>query len=58
MVFMFRLLGYNIREHHFSTEKDALNAARNVLREVRVIRMQSVPSIFGAVYEVGHFIKS
>jgi SAM-dependent methyltransferase len=58
MVFMFRLLGYNIREHHFSTEKDVLNAARNVLREVRVIRMQSVPSIFGAVYEVGHFIKS
>jgi len=58
MVFMFRLLGYNIREHHFSTEKDVFDAARNVLREVRVVRMQSVPSIFGAVYEVGHFIKS
>ncbi len=58
MVFMFRLLGYNIREHHFSTEKDVLNAARNILKEVRVVRMQSVPSIFGPVYEVGHFIKS
>jgi SAM-dependent methyltransferase len=58
MVFMFRLLGYNIREHHFSTEKDVYAAARNVLEEVRIIRMKSVPSIFGPVYEVGHFIKS
>ncbi len=58
MVFMFRLLGCNIREHHFSTEKDVFNAARNVLEKVRIVRMQSVPSIFGPVYEVGHFIKS
>lgn len=57
MVFMFRLLGYNIREHHFSTEKDVSDAARNVLKQVRVVPMKSVPSIFGAVYEVGHFIK-
>ena len=58
MVFMFRLLGYNIREHHFSTEKDVSNTARNVLTQMRVVRMKSVPSIFGAVYEIGHFIKS
>jgi SAM-dependent methyltransferase len=58
MVFMFRLLGYNIREHHFSTEKDVLDAAGAVLEKVRVVRMKSVPSIFGAVYEVGRFIKS
>ena len=57
MVFMFRLLGYNIREHHFSTEKDVLDAAGSVLGKVRVVRMKSVPSIFGAVYEVGHFKK-
>ncbi len=57
MVLMYRLLGFNIREHHFSTEKDVLSAVRAVLDEVRVIRMQSVPSIFGPVYEVGHFIK-
>lgn len=57
MVLMFRFLGYNIREHHFSTEKDVLNAAQSVLGKVRIVKMKSVPSIFGAVYEVGHFIK-
>ena len=58
MVFMFRLLGYNIREHHFSTEKDVLDVAGSVLEKVSVVQMKSVPSIFGAVYEVGHFRKS
>jgi len=57
MVFMFRLLGYNIREHHFSTETDVFNAAGSVLDKVRVVRMQSIPAIFGSVYEVGHFVK-
>jgi ubiquinone/menaquinone biosynthesis C-methylase UbiE len=58
MVFMFRLLGYNIREHHFSTEKDVLEAAGAILKKVRVERMKSVPSVFGAVYEVGLFKKN
>jgi ubiquinone/menaquinone biosynthesis C-methylase UbiE len=58
MVFMFRLLGYNIREHHFSTEKDVLEAAGAVMEKVRVVRMKSVPSVFGAVYEIGHFKKN
>jgi len=58
MVFMFRLLGCSIREHHFSTEKDVFNAASSVLDKVRVVQMQSVPSLFGPVYEVGHFVKS
>jgi SAM-dependent methyltransferase len=57
MAFMFRLLGCNIREHHFSTEKDVFNAADSVLDKVEVVQMQSVPSLFGPVYEVGHFIK-
>jgi ubiquinone/menaquinone biosynthesis C-methylase UbiE len=57
MVFMFRLLGFNIREHHFSTEKDVFNAANSVLDKVRIVRMRSVPAIFGSVYEVGHFVK-
>jgi len=57
MVFMFRLLGCKIREHHFSTEKDVFNAADNVLDHVRVIQMRSVASLFGPVYEVGHFVK-
>ncbi len=57
MVLMFRLLGCNIREHHFSTEKDVLNAANSILEKVRVFQMQSIPSLFGLVYEVGHFVK-
>lgn len=58
MVFIFALLGYNIRRHHFSTEKNVFNAANSILDKVRIIRMQSTPSLFGAVYEVGHFVKS
>ncbi len=58
MALMFRLLGCNIREHHFSTEKDVFNAADSVLDKVRVVQMQSVPTLFGPVYEVGHFVKA
>lgn len=57
MVFVFRLLGCNIHGHHFSTEKDVFNAADSVLNKVRVFQMQCVPSLFGPVYEVGHFVK-
>jgi ubiquinone/menaquinone biosynthesis C-methylase UbiE len=57
MVFVFRVLGCDIRQHHFSTEKDVFDAANSVLDKVRVIQMQSVPPLFGAVYEVGHFVK-
>ena len=57
MVLMFRLLGCNIREHHFSTEKDVFNAADSVLDKVRLVQMQSVPALFGPVYEIGHFVK-
>ena len=54
MVTMYRLLGCDIRDHHFSTEEQVLSAAGNVLERVHVARMRSV---FGAVYEVGHFRK-
>ena len=57
MVFMFRVLGYNIREHHFSTEADVRKAAAEVLREVRVLPMYGTPRFTGRVYEVGHFVK-
>jgi ubiquinone/menaquinone biosynthesis C-methylase UbiE len=54
MVFMFRVMGYNIREHHFSTEKQVSAAAGTVLERVRVTPMRS---LLGSVYEVGHFRK-
>ena len=57
MVLMFRLLGCNIREHHFSTQQDVYDAARSALQEVRLIRMRSALSFLGPVYEVGHCVK-
>ncbi|OHB58461.1 MAG: hypothetical protein A2173_09035 [Planctomycetes bacterium RBG_13_44_8b] len=58
MVAMFWLLGFNIRQHHFSTEKDVCEAAGKIFEKVRIVRMKSVPSFLGAVYEVGHFVKN
>lgn len=57
MIAMFALLGYNIRKHHFSTEKDVASAAAKHFKQVRVIPMNSVPAFFGNVYEIGHFVK-
>lgn len=57
MVTMYHLLGYDIRKAHFSTEKQIASKAEEMFRKVCIIPMNSTPSIFGAVYEVGHFIK-
>jgi ubiquinone/menaquinone biosynthesis C-methylase UbiE len=54
MVFMFLMLGYNIRKQHFSTEKDVSEAANHVLKQKKLVRMETA---LGPVYEVGHFIK-
>ena len=57
MVFMFRMLGHNIRDEHFSTEKEIAAAARKAFAKGHVVQMKSTPPIAGAVYEVGNFIK-
>ncbi len=57
MVSMFKLLGYDIRKAHFSTEGDVSKAANAILKQVRIIQMDSTPPWFGAVYEIGHFVK-
>jgi ubiquinone/menaquinone biosynthesis C-methylase UbiE len=57
MVFMFRMLGHNIRDEHFSTEKEIAAAARRAFSRGHVVQMKSTPPIAGAVYEVGNFIK-
>jgi len=54
MVFMFRMLGHDIRLEHFSTEKDVASAASGLFKTVLIERLQSFA---GAVYEVGHFQK-
>lgn len=58
MVFMFRLLGYNIRDYHFSTEEDISQTAGRFLKKIAVRAMKAFPSFLGNVYEIGHFIKS
>ena len=57
MVFMFRLLGHNIRDEHFSTEKEIATAAYQAFSTGKVIEMKSTPPIAGVVYTVGNFIK-
>ncbi len=57
MIAMFALLGYNIRKHHFSTEKDVATAAAKHFKPVRITPMSSIPALFGTVYEIGHFVK-
>jgi ubiquinone/menaquinone biosynthesis C-methylase UbiE len=58
MVFMFRWLGYDIRKAHFSTEKQIAAVASQLFRCEKIIQMKSTPPLFGAVYEVGHFVKA
>ena len=58
MVFMFRMLGCDIRKEHFSTELDVSFAAQERFQKVRLIQMSSRPPIFGPVYEIGHFLKA
>lgn len=57
MVLMFHLLGYKIRELHYSTEKDVFEAANSILLKVRLVQMQSPLPLLRPVYEVGHFVK-
>jgi hypothetical protein len=57
MVFMFRMLGHDIRDEHFSTEKEIEAAAHKVFSKGHVIGMESTPPIAGTVYTVGNFIK-
>jgi ubiquinone/menaquinone biosynthesis C-methylase UbiE len=57
MVFMFRLMGHNIRDEHFSTEKEIAAAAHKMFSKGHVIEMKSTPPIAGAVYTVGNFVK-
>jgi ubiquinone/menaquinone biosynthesis C-methylase UbiE len=57
MVAMFRLLGYNIRLFHFSTEQDVSQAAGRLLEKDSVRSMKAILPFFGDVYQVGHFVK-
>ena len=57
MVFMFYLLGFNIRQHHFSTDIEVYNEANLFFNKIEVIKMRGLLPILPYVYEVGHFMK-
>jgi len=58
MVFMFRLLGTDIHQHHFSTEADVRKAAQEVFGLGNIILMRGPLGLFGQVYEVGDYRKA
>lgn len=55
MDYAFRLLGYNIKEYHFSDQKQIAAAAKKVLKEITISNICMWP--FGKLYEIGRFIK-
>ena len=57
MVFLFRLLGTDIRQHHFSTEADVRVAAQEVFGPGNITPMRGPLGLFGRVYEVGEYRK-
>jgi len=57
MVFLFRLLGTDIRQHHFSTEADVRVAAQEVFGPGNITPMRGPLGLFGQVYEVGEYRK-
>ena len=58
MVFLFRLLGTDIRTHHFSTEDDVRQAAENAFGKGQITPLRGPLGLFGQVYQVGNFRKS
>jgi len=57
MVSMFRILGTDIRTHHFSTEKQVYQAAEKVFEPCKIQKMHGPLGLFGPLYEVGHLKK-
>jgi len=58
MVFAFHMLGYNIRDHHFSTEKDVIGAAQKIEKLKKTVDLKGLGGLSGPIYQVCHLIKS
>jgi len=58
MVMSFRLLGYDIREHHFSTEKDVFLSASRYFAPERQLTIRGLGGLAGPIYEIRRLIKS
>jgi SAM-dependent methyltransferase len=57
MVFLFKLLGTDIRTHHFSTEEDVRKAAEGVFGAGAITPLRGPLGLVGQVYQVGNFRK-
>lgn len=55
MEYAFRLLGFNIKEHHFSNQEQIAVAIKSIFKEIAISNVSVWP--FGKLYEIGHFIK-
>lgn len=51
----FRMLGYNIKKHHFSNQKQVAAASKAIFKEVAISNICVWP--FGRLYEIGCSIK-
>lgn len=58
MVTAFRLLGYNIREHHFSTEKDIFAALSECFAPDGGSDLRGFAGLSGPIYEARRFRKA
>src|SRR5574340_927732 len=58
MALMFKFLGVNIRDVHFSTEKDVSQSAGKFFLPIRIVNMKSIIPGGGSIYQIGHFSKS
>ena len=57
MWFAFRCLGFNIREHHFSTHDQVFEGASHVLTKRQVTSMRAIIPLLGVVYQIGDYVK-
>jgi len=57
MTLAFRMLGYDIREHHFSTERDVAEAGGKAMKTAEVARMRGFFGLGGPIYEVARLLK-
>lgn len=57
MVFAYRVLGYDIRQHHFSTQLDVSEAAGKYFTQAALKDLRSMMPFVGTIYQVGNFVK-
>lgn len=57
MTLAFRLLGYKIKDHHYSTEKDIHIVAQDFLQMNKIIQLSGPLGFPRSIYEIGSWVK-